>query len=69
MPLDKRDIPLVVLEALENYSKKSSDLFQIVNHEEALLRFEDKSDDPKHYFQFNDFKNSNSKVSLRPRAY
>ncbi|HNP19406.1 MAG TPA: hypothetical protein PKL31_13295 [Fulvivirga sp.] len=71
MPLDKRDIPLVVLEALENYSKRSSDLFQIVNNDDALLRFEDMSDNPKHFFQFKDFKNTNNNqlltISFKPR--
>jgi hypothetical protein len=71
MSVDKRDIPLVVIEALERYSKKSSDLFQIVNSEDALLRFEDVSDNPKQYFQFQDFKNSNNKqyltISFKPK--
>jgi hypothetical protein len=71
MSPDKRDLPLVVLEELEKYSKRSSELIKVENKGDVLLRFVDNHPNPKQYFEFIKFDNSNGKqkltLSIKPK--
>lgn len=72
MEIDKRDFPIAVLESLERFAEKSSDLFKRVDKEGVLLRFEDNHEHPKLYFEFESYERRNSihflKVNIKPKS-
>lgn len=67
MPVDKREIPLLVLEALERINRSDSELFRIVEKEGRIARLEDNHPNPNQYFEFVSFQNNELSLAIKPR--
>ncbi|MEQ8904139.1 hypothetical protein [Ekhidna sp.] len=72
MPIDKRDLPLSILKAIEPIANKKSDLFRIKDKDGFLFCFEDNHEDPKHHFEIKSHKkNGNTlllQVNIKPKG-
>lgn len=61
----KKDIPLVILESLEPFIIKSTQIYKVVEPKKSLLRIEDLDDSSDFYFEVVDFSQQNGKTYLQ----
>ena len=68
MAIDKRDLPLTVLRALDRITKEPSDLFRITEGGGIIVRFEDNHPSPSQFFEFVKFENNQISLVIRPKS-
>ena len=68
MAIDKRDLPLSVLQALDRITEKPSDLFRIAEGEGIIVRFEDNHPNPSQFFEFVKFEKQQLSLVIKPKS-
>ena len=60
----KKEIPLIILQAIEPYFKEKSELFNLTEPEESLLKIVDADIESDFFFEIRDCKHQNNRISV-----